>query len=319
MIIAVLATGLMAQAQTSTTTATTQQSGESTAKIQSLQKKDEQMKDIDQEITNNKMRAELGSKSKWSVRTYFNYQGGTVKKAFSEERPDIRSEGDVPEAVGMSGDIAVKYRLGDRGSLNFGTGVSIDKLFHRTADEATNSNASKTDGKRNASISNPYLEYNTAYKLGAIQNVSSVTYTQYTEKYYQDAGFVNNVSLAQIGAMELGNNTLGLAFALTFFDYEDSKEVFANGNKRTEINTYLSPFYEYSFNDKYNFRTVANWFTFNKKRGESDFNQAVIQQSVGLGISVTRDLFLYPNIQFIPQDIRADRTNVALSANINVF
>jgi len=44
-----------------------------------------------------------------------------------------------------------------------------------------------------------------------------------------------------------------------------------------------------------------------------------VYQSVGLGISVTRDIFLYPNIQFIPSDIRSDRTNIAMSASINIF
>jgi len=41
--------------------------------------------------------------------------------------------------------------------------------------------------------------------------------------------------------------------------------------------------------------------------------------STGIGISLGRDVFLYPNIQFIPTDIRSDRTNVAMSANVNLF
>jgi hypothetical protein len=44
-----------------------------------------------------------------------------------------------------------------------------------------------------------------------------------------------------------------------------------------------------------------------------------IYQSVGVGVSVTRDIFLYPNIQFLPNQIMASETNVGLTATVNVF
>ena len=49
------------------------------------------------------------------------------------------------------------------------------------------------------------------------------------------------------------------------------------------------------------------------------FHQDTLTQSLGIGIKVIRDVFLYPNVTFIPYDIRSDRTNVGLSANINLF
>jgi hypothetical protein len=56
-------------------------------------------------------------------------------------------------------------------------------------------------------------------------------------------------------------------------------------------------------------------------RYEGDFFTWIpnkVYQSAGLGISVTRDIYLYPNVQFIPEDVRSDRTNVGVSANINL-
>jgi hypothetical protein len=83
----------------------------------------------------------------------------------------------------------------------------------------------------------------------------------------------------------------------------------------------LYPAAEYEINDTYNLRTVFGFQVYEQLRRQDDstFNKRKVYQSVGLGISVTRDVFLYPNIQFIPSDIRSDRTNVAISANINVF
>jgi hypothetical protein len=329
MIIAVLAASFMAHAQTSTTTTTTtstQSTGTSAAKVTDLQKKDEQMKDIDQEITNNKMRAEMGSKSKWSLRSSLGYSGGTVQKAFSERRPNITQGPNADSRAYMSADLAIKYRTGDRTSLNAGTGLKVITPFHRTFNEATNSNTNSAPASRRAklsSVSNPYIEFNYAGKLGSVQNFAQVTGTYASEDFDRNiVGTTGNIAISDQLIMEIGNNSLGLAATIAQNLYKDSSNTYMDGGEaqaREDMGVYAVPFYEYAFNDKYNFRTVFNWVNFSKELGSSEFRQLKPQQSMGLGISVSRDVFLYPNIQFIPQDIRADRTNVALSASINLF
>ncbi len=82
------------------------------------------------------------------------------------------------------------------------------------------------------------------------------------------------------------------------------------------------PFAEYVINDTLNLRTIAGMWTYEHDRSKADqpwtFTKNKIYQSVGLGISVTRDIYLYPNVQFLPENIRADATNVAISTNINL-
>jgi len=319
-----LALGCITNAQTTEATSD-QTANQSTSKIESLQKKDEQMKSIDDEITNNKLRAELGSNSKWSLRSVVNYQGGTIQRAFNEERPEIRAEGEEDGVVGLSADVAIKYRTSERTSLNFGTGINVDRLFHRTFSESVNADldSNKRDEKgnvrRNANISDPYAEFNYAYKLGGLQNYTAVSAGLYTDSFITDViGREYSAALQHSLIHNVGNNGFGMAFAYVGYIYKDESNFDSRGSRRMESVAYASPFYEYAINDKYNFRTVFNWFSFNKRFGD-DFRQAVIQQSMGLGISVTRDIFLYPNIQFLPQNRRAELTNVALSANINVF
>jgi hypothetical protein len=326
MIIAMLAVGFMAHAQTSTTSASSSQtSGESTAKITDLQKKDEQMKDTDEEITNAKLRAEMGSKSRWSMRSSVNYYGGTIQKAFSENRPNITAGANTATTAFMSADVAAKYRTTDRTSLNLGVGIHVDTPFHRTFNEVTNSDTKSAHagtGKL-TSISNPYLEWNYAGKALGGQNFLQVSYTQMTEDFYVNTvGQTGQPSVSDQLVYELGNNSLGIAATIYTDMYKNSDKTYTyNGapQDREESGWYAVPFYEYAFNDKYNFRTVFNWFNFSKSLKDNQYRQVVPQQSLGLGISVTRDFFLYPNIQFIPQDIRSDRTNVAVSANINLF
>lgn len=76
--------------------------------------------------------------------------------------------------------------------MNVGTGVSVDRIFHRTFDEATNSNIKNNkrnengSARRNAGISDPYVEFNGAYKALGLQNTSSVTVRAYTDSYFTD-------------------------------------------------------------------------------------------------------------------------------------
>ncbi|MNT01942.1 hypothetical protein D3C72_1364290 [compost metagenome] len=95
------------------------------------------------------------------------------------------------------------------------------------------------------------------------------------------------------------------------------------GAQQDDFGYGLYPFAEYSFNDTYSFRTVFGYFQMvHYKETETDKARVEAQtpyQSMGVGISVSRDIYLYPNIQFTPLDIRDDRTNVALSANLNLF
>jgi hypothetical protein len=313
-----MALGMMAHAQNSSGSSSDQSAGESTSKIQDLQKKDEQMKDIDDEITNQRLRATLGSKSKWSVRTASAYQGGSVKKPFDAERPNYRGAVATNTATFFTADIAVKRRLGDMDSLNFGTGLTLFKPFHRTLDEATNSGS----GSRNATVSNPYLEYNVAYKMGNLQASTALTYVHHANKF--DVDDVKSTGMFDISQTIIGEVTnklsLGAAISISKTFYKGSSDFDGQGNAKVELDPGLYPFAEYMFNDKYSFRTVFGYFQFQEfANDKGKFRQLTPYQSMGIGISMSRDVYIYPNIQFTPKEISSDRTNLGISANINIF
>lgn len=318
LILALVAAGLAANAQQSSTSLSDQQSNQSTQKIENLQKKDEQMKDMDEEITNARMRASLGSKSKWSVRTALNYQGGAIDKAFSEERPNYRAAVATNTVSYFSGDLAIKRRLGDMDSLNFGTGLTVYRPFHRTLDEATNSGS----GARNLNVSSPYLEYNIAYKAAGLQMSSSATYTHSTTDFdVNDVKTYGSADVTQMLIGEIGTSlSVGTSLTVAKTFYKGSGEIDGLGQAKENLQVGLFPFMEYAFNDRYSFRTVFGYFQFQEfETDKGEFHQLTPYQSMGVGISLARDFYLYPNVQFTPKDIRADRTNVGLSANINLF
>lgn len=318
LLVAFMALGLVAHAQNTSTSVSDQSSNQSTSKIQDLQKKDQQMKDIDDEITNQRLRAVLGSKSKWSVRTSSAYQGGSIKKPFDAERPNYRGAVATNTATYFTADVAVKRRLGEKDSINFGTGLTLFKPFHRTLDEATNSGS----GARNMSISNPYLEYNVAYKLGNLQASTALTYVHSANKF--DVDEVKSTGLVDISQTLIGEVTNNLSFGASISIsktlYRGSGDLDGQGNSKVELDPGLYPFAEYQFNDKYSFRTVFGYFQFQEFATEKGkFRQLTPYQSMGIGISLNRDVYIYPNIQFTPKELDSDRTNLGISANINIF
>ena len=317
LIIAMLALGCITNAQNTEATAD-QSVNQSTSKIQDLQKKDEQMKDSDEEITNAKLRASVGSKSRVSLRSSVTYSGGTVQKAFSEQRPNITAGNANEDVAELSMNLAMRIRTTDTQSLNLGAGLKVNTPFHKTSEGVLNEN-----GNRQSSVNSPYVEYNFAGKLGAIQNYLQMSYTKTTTDFLtKTVRMTDYVGISHQGIAEVGNFSLGLASSLYKYNYENSGNTFAMGGKnfdRSDMESCLSPFAEYAFNDKYSARTVANWFCFTKNKADSSFKQEIPQSSIGIGIAIARDFYLYPNVQFIPQDVRADRTNVGVTANIYIF
>jgi hypothetical protein len=301
----------------------------SSAKMTDLQKNEEKKGDIDDEITNARMRATLGSKSKWSFKSAVAYNGGSLVRPADRVRPNYRAGANVPALTTLSGTMGANYRMTDRDSLSMGTGISIRNPFH---DDLTRSDF-QDPRRENTTVeryqaSTPYLEYSRAYKVGGMQMISGATYSHFTDSdTTKEMNAFGNMSFDQTVLVDLGTSNwsggLSLSIDTTFYNGGMSEFAAAQGAQQDDFGYGLYPFAEYTFNDTYSFRTVFGYFQMvHYKETETDKARVEAQtpyQSMGIGISVSRDVYLYPNVQFTPLDIRDDRTNVALSANLNLF
>jgi hypothetical protein len=324
--------GSFAQAQEQTQSATT-----SSAKMTELQKSDEKQKDIDDEITNARMRATLGSKSKWSFKSAMSYSGGSVAKPFERVRPNYRAGANVPSLTNLAGTIGVNYRMTERDSLSAGTGVTIRNPFHDDLGRSDFQDPRPKKDKHGNTVykntdryeaSTPYLEYSRAYKAGGMQMISSANYSHNTTSdMTQGMNAIGGLSLDQTVLADFGTSNwsggMSLSFDTTFYGGDMSADFAAAGALQDDFGYGVYPFAEYTFNDRYSFRTVFGYLNMRHYKNTTG-DQAAVEsevpyQSMGIGISVTRDIYLYPNIQFTPLDVRSDRTNVALSANLNLF
>lgn len=312
------------------TTSTSSSTTTNTLKMEELKKPEEKNKDIDEEITDARMRAQLGSKSVWSFKSSLSYAGGSVQDPFNSVRPNYRASATIEAMTSLSGDVGVNYRLGNRDNISFGTGITIvDPLHGDITKPAEDTRTGRSGSLSRFEISTPYLGWSRGYRAFNLQQISSATYSHATDNdsvnIYRSIG---SISLSQTILANFGNSgwtggtSITLGKSIYAGEVTDSKAVArmkAGLFKRSEISGGLFPFLQYTFNDRYSFRTVFGYFQFTRYEGYDDNIQLEPYQSVGTGISITRDIYLYPNIQFTPKDIRADRTNVGLSANINVF
>ena len=124
LLVALLATsvGFVANAESTT--------GETKAKVESQNTVEG---DLDNEITNARMRANSGSKSKYSASLSVGYDGGTVRKPFDKERANLLGDGD-PEQVALGVSVSGRYRLNKNTSITSGIGLDVKKVDLASAD-----------------------------------------------------------------------------------------------------------------------------------------------------------------------------------------
>lgn len=275
--------------------------------------------EADQTITNRRLRAAEGSLSKWSISTFWNYQGGSVNDPTEPERPNIVNGGNVQTLQSLSGEVGVKYRLTKLDSLTFSTGVFMTTPLHSEIDDNSKLKPAFDQNAKKLNVQDPFLKYSHLDKILGIQSITTVQGKVITNNQLAERRFRSELLLSQNFMKDVGQTGFSYGAALMgyFYDFRDSVKL----DGLTEQLLGIYPQAEYVINDIFNVRTVFGWQVYENVRGQpSDtYTKRKVYQSVGLGISVTRDLFFYPNIQFIPSNIRNDVTNIAFQMNWNIF
>lgn len=309
-LVALSLTGASALAE-ETTPAT--EANTSTVKVSEVQKPEEAKKDIDDEITNARLRATTGSKKKWSFAGGFGYSGASIKNPTSTERPQLNDGQASADPVSASADLSIKYRMTENDALNFGFGMSYTPEY--TKNKITGEKA-----KANLGASNPYVSYTRAFKAADVQHVLSASLSKYTlPEDVDDKKLAYSTSVSHTMMAPIGNSKaeLGLYTFIGGELYSEANPSSTDG--RTAYQFGLNPIFEYAFSDTVSFRTVSRWLTWTVL--DNDYERgylAGITQSMGVGFAVSRDIYLYPNMQWKWSQVNADQTTVGFSANINL-
>jgi hypothetical protein len=273
--------------------------------------------EADQIITNRQLRASTGSLSMWSMNTFWSYSAGAINDPFSVVRPNITAAGDVGALQSLYADIGVRYRISAKDSATLSVGMNMVSPFHFSID--TEDAGLREEFEQNAhklSMNDPSISLRHIDKLAGIQSISSISFAMYTSEFRRNAGFRTGIGISQNFMYEIGKS--GLSIGTAFQGAINTFGGDVDTSRRPAFTLGVYPAVEYVINDKFNLRTVSGVWVHEFRRNGSGFNR-IVYQSVGLGVSVARDVFIYPNVQFLPGDLRADKTNIGLSANVNLF
>ena len=270
--------------------------------------------DIDEEITNARMRAASGSRSKISMSASLGYDGGSIKDPLSAERPNLSGDPEVLVASEFGGSISARYRANKNDSFTFGAGVSYLQPL-QDGDKYADANE--------FNVSNPSLGYSRVYKIGSFQTISGASYTHGTAEGWKRAELnsIVGVSHTMMHAFKGTGFSAGFAVSFSVFNNGDIAGLDQSDDTRNRFSLGLFPMAEYQISDTLVARTVFGYFNFRNRRnlGSTDFRRNYEYQSVGIGIVASRDIWIYPNVQFIPDNLSVDNTNVAVSATMNLF
>ena len=122
-------------------------------------------KDIDQEITNARLRATSGAKKLLSIQTALTYNGGSIQEPLSKERPQLNVGALEYDPAKIAGTVAFKYRATDHDNILLGVGVGWLTPSH--------------EGQK-GQVENPYLGYGRVFKAAGLQNVFTAIVQRYT-------------------------------------------------------------------------------------------------------------------------------------------
>lgn len=278
--------------------------------------------DIDKEITNARMRAMSGKKSGFSMYSDLTYSGGSVYKPFGPERPLLTPGQLLETKTKLSGTIAFRIRFSPKDSINIGGGVGLTTPGH---------------SGQSGQIENPSLSYSHVFRGAAeTQNIFTAGLTQYTAKEMRQMDAMNSLYIGHTLVKSYGSTSrVSLGFT-TFLNYalysadaflsDDSPRTYdysGSRRARTDLTAAFFPFMEYALSDTYSLRTSYTGLMYYHYRGDGSplataFYSVDPTHSLGLGISVTRDIYILPNIQWVWTDMRADKTTLAISTNFSL-
>lgn len=264
-------------------------------------------KDIDTEVSDIKMRADSGAKSKISTSLSLHYAGASLHKPLDDQRPNV-GEGRESSPVSASGNIGIRDRRSANESVYIAAGFSRKRPF-----------STRDDDDDQIEINTPHVTYNNTFGLENTQLSSSVRFYIATLEYQRNIGQVATIGYS-LTAMTKSQTRFNAGVTVNTWANAFNKDESYLKRRQNDVGIGLIPSVQYKFSDKSNF--YSSWSVWNYSHYRDDdfskFDREHVTQSVGMGYAVVRDVYLAPNISFFTSNIDSDKTAVNFSATINL-
>ncbi len=268
-------------------------------------------------ITDAKLKADAGSLSRVSLKANLAYYGPPVDNFGNKDQPN--PDGVVSATkTAVSGSLGARYRFDPVTTISMGAGVKNNYPFH-TGQKLT--------------MSNPYASYDKSFRVAGVQMVASPGLTLVTEEAYRNVGerwgisnkFNAVYNLGMSGFAVGSDNTL----AYYFFDRDYKQDIPATKTKKMvrgdgavqRISLTIAPNLKYNLTSKLSAITSLG-FTFFNPRSESnrlEYRSRLMNQRLGVGYAVTREIYLNPYVQFYPTQFSWNTATANISTVFSIL
>lgn len=302
-----------AAVETGTSTAGTNEGG--------LTKKFEE----DHKITDAELKSRAGSLSTFSLKANFNYYGPTLENLSIADQPNPDGV-TTASAVGPSGSLGARYRLSSDTSITGNIGYTDQYLF--------------TSKPSHLDMNNPFVTFDKSFKLGPVQMVASPGVTWITSNVYRPQGELMGLDARLYSSMNLGSSPISVGASTTASYYifdrdyipDDANNIglvkgrmkystVKHDGRIRRISVTVAPVIKYNVTSKFNVNTSFGFNFFNPRYYDSatKFNSRVVNEWVGVGYAITRDIYISPYVQFYPTQFNWKTATMNLSTTISLL
>jgi hypothetical protein len=259
----------------------------------------------DEEITDAKLKADTGSLSKYSLKFNLSYYGPMVGDLSAKDQPN--PDGSIsPHATAISGSFGGRYRLSSSSSVSMGTGMKANHPFH---------------GMDRFDVNDPFLGYDKLYRIGDVQMRLSPSVSYITTPEYKKAGEFAGVSYDTSLIYNLGTSHVALGVDASVGYYLYGRGYRSSDRSANQYTLSTFPTLKYNISDRLNINTSIKmaWANFRRSKDKYQMIPQTTTQRLGVGYALTRDIYLFPYLNFYPNSFTQDSTTLNLSTSFSIL
>lgn len=256
-------------------------------------------------ITDAKLKADSGSLSRYSFKFNLTYSGPNLGDFSAKDQPN--PDGTVGSfQTALGGTMGVRYRLNSQSSVGLSSGVKMIHPFH---------------GMDRFDVNNPALTYDYATRVRGLQMRNSPGFILRTVPEFTRIGQFGYLLDTHSIVYEIGLSgfSIGADMAFGYFLYNRAYE--RKDGKAALYSLEINPVVKYRVSDKLGVVTSTNLAWWSPRAGSDRLalNRKSLTQKLGLGYSVSRDVYLNPYLTFTPQKIALSTATLNVSAIFSIL
>ncbi len=263
------------------------------------------------EITDSKIRAESGSRSRYSAKFNLSYFGPTLNDASTKSQPNPDNS-NAPKSTALGGSVSTRFRLDKSSSLGFGTGVKA---------------VTPNYGFNRFDVNNPYLNYDYTQKIGSAQIRNALGVSAITIPEYKNIGETAALNLDQSIAYQIAASPFfvtldtSLSYYLYNRGYNPGPTKKGGDGKAQRYSFQALPGLKYRMSDSLSLSTSVAIGTYNPRSHESSLIlwRSSVTQRVAMGWAITRDVYIQPYFDLYPQALAIDTTTVNITTVFSIL